>query len=106
MNDRTITIQDPRRFDGNPYQVAERAIRQLSGLLVVALDAWEPTDLMLRNAELERQLALGNALHNPAAEWPESPQGSKLSLARSHVAQAGLILRPLERAAAYDPKAR
>lgn len=106
MNVRNITIQDPREFDGDPYQVASRAIQQMSGLVAVTLEVWEPTNLMARNAELERQLALGNNLVNPAAEWPESPQGSRLRYAHEELHKVLLTLRTLERAVAYNPKGR
>lgn len=106
MNVRNLTIQDPREFDGDPYQVAQRAIQQMSGLVAVTLEVWEPTNLMARNAELERQLALGNSLVNPAAEWPESPQGRMLVNVRADLDKAQYRLRALERAVAYNPKAR
>lgn len=106
MNTKTFVVQDPREFDGDPYQVAERAIRQLRALLKVAEDLVEPTNLMLRNAELERQLALGNELTNPAAEWPESPQGRWLANVAEEIEAVQKRLASLERAAAYNPKGR
>jgi hypothetical protein len=106
VNTKSFVVQDPREFDGDPYQVAERAIRQLRGVLEVAETLVDPTNLMLRNAELERQLALGNKLVNPAAEWPESPQGRAFAKIADEVTLCRARLQSLEKAAAYNPKAR
>lgn len=106
MNTLTITIQDPRQFDGDPYQVAERAIQQLRGLIHVAQEVVEPTDLMARNAELERQLAFGKELGDAGAQWPESPQGRELGKVRYELVVMEQRLRVLESAVAFNPKGR
>lgn len=102
----TITVLDPRRFDGDPYQVAERAIQQLRGVIDLAEKLVEPTTLMVRNADLHRTLDLGNPLTSVAADWPESPQGRKLAQVNKELADALKALETLQRAAAYNPKAR
>lgn len=104
--DRNFTIQDPRSFDGDPYQVAERAIQQLNAVVALALDLYEPSMLMVRNADLERTLANGEKLTSVATDWPESPQGSQLARAKSDLEATHKRLRALERAAAYNPRAR
>lgn len=101
-----ITIQDPREFDGDPYQVAQRAIRQLHALVALSAEILEPTDLMARNAELERQLAFGNELGDAGKEWPESPQGRNLADVREMLGMAEARLTLLEQAVAFNPKAR
>lgn len=104
----TLTITDPREFEGDPYQVAERAIQQTRALALILLDSIVAVDLMARNAELERQLALGTdseALRRAAAGWPESPQGRKLQKLSEAVREAAEGLQSLEKAAAYNPKA-
>lgn len=104
----TLILPDPREFDGDPYQVAERAIQQLAGILD-AFDALvEPTDLMLRNAELERLMALGvegDDLRTQARAWPESPQAARLKGAQDLIREQKEALVVLSRAARYDPKA-
>jgi hypothetical protein len=102
----TFTVQDPRQFDGDPYQVAERAIQQLRAVLDQADKLLPATVLMVRNADLERTLALGNSLGDVAAEWPESPQGRKLAQVEADLAGIRTSLELLQRAAAYNPKAR
>ena len=61
---------------------------------------------MVRNADLERTLALGNDLGDVANEWPESPQGRKLAEIEQQLAAMQKTLGMLERAAAFNPKAR
>lgn len=104
--DRTFTVQDPRVFEGDPYQVAERAVRQLSALLALTQELMEPTRLMVRNADLERSLAAGIPLEEIAPGWPESPQGRILAQMDEELAATQKRLAMLARAAAYNPKAR
>jgi hypothetical protein len=99
-------VQDPRLYDGDCYQVAERAIQQLRGVIAEAEKLMGPTVLMIRNADLERTLALGNSLGDVAAEWPESPQGRKLTKIEEDLAGIRTSLELLQRAASYNPKAR
>lgn len=106
QDDRTITIQDPRNFDGDPYQVAERAIAQLGGVIKAAQDIYEPTMLMVRNADLERSLAADVPLDEIAPSWPESPQGRSLSKIADDLGAIQLRLIALHKAAGYNPRAR
>jgi hypothetical protein len=102
----TFVVQDPRQFDGDPYQVAERAIQQLRGVLEQFEALLPATVLMVRNADLERTLALGNALGDVAKEWPESPQGRKLTEIEDQIAAVQKTLTRLQAAAAWNPRAR
>jgi hypothetical protein len=107
--EKTFTVTDPREFDGDPYQVAERAVKQLRGIFAVADHNLTAVDLMVRNAELERLLATGvdgDELREKANGWPESPQGRKLAAIQQDVVKALDALASLEKAAAYNPKAR
>jgi len=101
-----ITVQDPREFDGDPYQVSVRAIQQVRGLIALATDVLEPTTLMVRNADLERELAFGNELGNAGKDWPESPQGRQLLIIAKQLEDAEARLARLEKATAFNPKAR
>lgn len=102
----TFTAQDPREFDGDPYQVAERAIQQLRGVINVAQGLMPSTVLMVRNADLERTLALGGELGDAATDWPESPQGRKLADIQEQLAAMQKTLGLLEKAASFNPRAR
>jgi hypothetical protein len=109
MNTRTVTITDPREFDGDPYQVASRAVAQIKGLTLLLIENLDAVDKMARNAELERLLSAGidaDDLREIAAAWPESPQGRKLSKVEELLGQIVLELSGLEKAVAYNPKSR
>lgn len=110
MNTRTITIVDPREFDGDPYQVAERAVAQIKALILLTAENLDAVDKMARNAELERLLSAGTndaaELRRLALAWPESPQGRKLSNILERLEESYGELNTLERAVAYNPKAR
>jgi hypothetical protein len=102
-----IAITDPREFEGDPYQVAERAIQQTRALTKLVRENVEAVNLMARNAELERQLAFGvegQELRAAAAAWPESPQGRKIAALLDALEQTESTLAPLEKAAAFNPK--
>lgn len=110
MSTRTVTITDPREFDGDPYQVAERAVAQIKGLTLLLIENLDAVDKMARNAELERLLASGSIdteeLRKQALGWPESPQGRKLSIAEERLQAIVNDLTSLERAVAYNPRSR
>ena len=106
---KTITVVDPREFDGDAYQVAQRAIQQVCALTGLLIQNMEPTNLMARNAELERLLSAGTSsdeLREAATAWPESPQGRQFASMSEALAEVQARLLSLERAVAYDPKAR
>lgn len=101
-NTHTLAVSDPREFDGNPYEVAERAIRQLQGLAGLIQLSLAATDKMARNAQMERDLALGN--EPDAAGWPESPQARLLARISEQNADHLRVLEQLAKAVAFDPK--
>lgn len=107
--DRHFVVVDPRNMDGDCYQVAERAIQQVSDLLEITSDNLEAADLMVRNAELERQLATGTdakTLRAAATLWNKSPQGRIIAESLETLRNTGKRLSGLKKAASYNPKAR
>ena len=103
-----ISITDAREFEGDPYQVAERAIQQTAALTALVLENLESVDLMARNADLERLLALGcspEELRAAAATWPESPQGRRIRSLQEALQGTADGLPALEKAVAFNPKA-
>ena len=97
-----VTFTDPRSFDGNPYDVAERAIAQCAGILKVYDQALEGAWLMTRNAEMERNLATQKP---PAGdEFLDTPQGRQFVKLSELLKESNRILGVLQVAAAYDPK--
>lgn len=109
MSTRTITVTDPREFEGDPYQVAQRAIQQAAALAALLHENLYAVDLMARNAELERHLSASvdaASLRATANAWPESPQGRRIAQIRADILAAEERLRGMEKAAAYNPTAR
>lgn len=98
----TLAVSDPREFDGDPYDVAERAIRQLQGLARLMELSLPATDKMARNAQMERDLALG--LPPDAAGWADSPQARLLARIAEQNADHVRVLEQLAKAVAFDPK--
>lgn len=96
-----VVITDPREYDGNPYEVAERAFLQAQGVAQLLYLTVEYAKLMARNAEMEREMALGGEPN--AAAFPKSAQGVKLSTLSKQVRSIDKTLEALRRAAAYDP---
>jgi hypothetical protein len=96
---RHFTVTDPRTFDGTPYEVAERAVAQTLGLVNVVLDTMPATEKMVLNAELSRQLALGDE-PDPHA----SALRRKLHAVQFKTADVARELEIIRRAAGYDPK--
>lgn len=98
----TFVVTDPRTFDGNSYEVAGRALAQLRGLYALIELSIEPTRLMVRNAELSRQIDNDEA--PDAAAWESGPQARILREISDNASETREMLRVLERAASYNPK--
>jgi hypothetical protein len=97
-----VTFVDAREFDGDPYEVAGQAVAMADGILQVAERAIEVGNLMARNAEMERNMALGQP---PAGdEWPDTPQGKLWKGVEGRTNELRKRLRTLKAAAEYDPK--
>lgn len=98
-----FVVADPTTFEGTPYEVASRALKQTEAVVGVAIDALERAEPMILNAQLSR-----NLLETPedarAREWDGSPQAIKLTTIAEHLAAAIKQIRVLERASSYDPR--
>lgn len=97
-----FVVTDPRTFDGNAFEVAQRAVDQVLALARLTELSLGPTVLMARNAELERQMALGD--EPDAAAWEQSTQAKQFASAVAELQNAQRRLRVLRRAVAFDPK--
>ena len=99
---KTFTVTDPRDFDANPYEVAERAVAQLEGLVLLARQVLPVSELMARNAEMTRRLELGG---QPEGDrWTEEPQGRQWKALTDELDQTLKRLRAMKAASSYDPK--
>lgn len=98
----TFTVADPRTFDGDPYEVAERALRQAAAVAGVLERMIDAADKMARNAEMER--AFANHEEPKGSDWPRSPQAKVLIKVKREAALAKLRLNTVAQAAGYNPR--
>lgn len=100
----TFTIADPRTFDGDPYEVAERAVAQAEALVKLSTQAVYDAWVMARNAELERQIV---ATGEPnATEFEQGIHGRKFADLITQFQEAQTTLAMLRRSAAFNPKGK
>lgn len=98
----TFTIADPRDFDGNPFEAAERSVAQLEGLVMLLTAALPMAELMARNAEMTRRMDAGG---DPEGDrWVEEPQGRQWRALNDEAERLRKRLRAMKAAAGYDPK--
>jgi hypothetical protein len=97
-----FTVTDPRTYEGNPYEVAERAVKQMESLLGLTLVALDGAELMARNAYMERNLSE----RKPAggSEWPDSPEGRRWTKLKATLIAQRPGVRALGAAAGFDPR--
>lgn len=98
----TFVVTDPREFDGDPYEVAERATLQAESLLKLTIQAVEDAEVMARNADLEQQMDLGG--EPDALSWATSAAGRRWKLVTDRLADAVPDLAVLRRFASFNPK--
>lgn len=98
----TYVYTDPRYFDGDPFEVADKAAAQASAAVELSARAVADADVMARNAELERQLYAGD---DPDAKgWPASAQGRRFRALAGALASHVRELSTLRKAAGYNPR--
>ena len=100
----TFAVADPRTFDGNPYEVAERAARQVEALARLTRQSAETARLMIRNADLERQLALDGACSAEAFE--DGALARKVDKVIEDAGDAEKAMKLVATAVAFNPKAQ
>lgn len=103
QNARNFTVADPRTFDGDPFEVADRAVRQTIALVQLALEAGEGANVMARNAEMERECQRGED-PDSALTWLDSPQGRQFNSVLGDLATVVTRLGILRKAAAFNPR--
>lgn len=97
-----FVITDPRDFDGNPFEVTERAIKQIEAIVGLAQTAIPCAELMARNAEMTRRIDLGG---EPEGDrWAGEPQGRQWAALRDELTAIRRRLRIMKAASTYDPK--
>ena len=99
----TFTLADPRSFDGDPYEVAERAVRQAEAVARVLVQTIDGARLMARNAQLERELAMTGECD--AVAYDESAEGRRFDSIKEAIEECQRKLKPLAAAVRFDPRA-
>jgi hypothetical protein len=97
-----FTVADPRTFDGDPYEVAERAVRQAAAVAAILKQAIDSAYLMARNAQMERDLVASGECD--AYAYDESAEGRRFATIKAEVENVESRLKPLTRAVGYNPK--
>lgn len=105
MSDRiqTFHIADARTFDGDPFEVAERAVRQASAVTKILTQTIADARLMARNAQLERELLTTGECDAPGYE--DSPEARTFDALSESVAEVERKLGLLARSVAFNPRA-
>ena len=99
---KSFTVVDPRTFDGDPFEVGERACKQAEAVARVLAGVTETANIMARNAEMERKLYANEDAD--AAGWDESPYGRRFARAAAAVREVERELSVLGKAAGFNPK--
>lgn len=99
----SFTLADPRTFDGDPYEVAERAVRQAAAVAHLLVDAIESAYVMARNAQLERELHASGECD--ATAYLPSAEGMRWTQTLKTAQAAEKNLAILAMAAGFNPKA-
>lgn len=99
----TFTVADPRSFDGDPYEVAERAFLQAAAVATILAACIDNAAIMARNAQLERNLQ-ETKNDARASEWEDSAQSRAIN--RNLHEARGLVrsLQAAAKAAGFNPK--
>jgi hypothetical protein len=98
----TFVVADPRTFEGDPFEVAGRAVDQAGALATLLEQAVEDAYVMARNAELERQAA-GEM---DVSLFESGPQGRKFQGIEDALRTSVRELKILRTAASFDPRKR
>jgi hypothetical protein len=99
---KTLTILDPRTFDGDPFTVAQRAAEQSKALVERTADQVVLSAVMHRNSFMETILQDGGELL--PMSWDDSAYARKWKEVDAHLQKAASLLETLGRAAGFDPK--
>lgn len=102
MNNEVIYYVDPRNFDGTPYEAAGQAVDQLISMSAHMQQAIGDAGIVIRSAEMERQIAVFGAPE--ASAFENGPQRALLTAMQRNMEQQITKLRALKIAATYDPK--
>lgn len=93
-----FVVADPRTFDGNCFEVADRAIAQTEALVALAAETAGDARIMARNSELERQP------EPDAIAWDTTAEARRWDNVAQLLTAVLTDLKVLRRVASYNPK--
>lgn len=102
--DQHFSVTDPRRFDGDPYDVARRACEQAKAVARILAECVNSASVMARNAQLERNLYESKGEDAGAKDWEDSPQARSFGRLHKEIKGYERTLASLSAAASYNPR--
>jgi len=99
---KTFTVGDPRTFDGDPFDVAERACAQAAAIARILALCVESAGTMARNAEMSRQIEASG--ESRPQDWEDSAQSRKFSKLHKQAKEVEAGMEQLSAAAGFNPK--
>jgi putative heme iron utilization protein len=97
-----FVVTDPTGYDGDPFEVAERAVRHAGATAAIYRNALLAAKPMVRNAEMDRQIHATGAAD--AEAFDESALAKRLDALVAEAEAAVRTCTLLSRAAGFDPK--
>lgn len=97
-----FALVDPRSFDGDPFEVAQRAVLQGEGLARLLVSTLGDARIMARNAEMERELQADGECDATAFE--DTALARQIDKQITQAEEAVKALRLIARAAGYNPR--
>lgn len=98
----SFVVTDPRTFEGDPFEVAERAAIQAEAVARILSVCLEGAALMARNAQAERDILMSGDCD--MASYADTAEGRRFEAIRDRVAAVQRDLRILIRAVGFNPK--
>jgi hypothetical protein len=98
----TFTVVDPRTFDGDEYEVAERACKQAQFVGKHLATCISTASIMGRNAQMSRDAHLEG--EPQARAWEDSIYGRKFARAEADAQRIVRDLEQLATAMGFNPK--
>ena len=95
-------MTDPRTFDGDPFEVAQRAAIQAEAVAQILTKCVADAALMARNAQAERDLLRTGGCD--MAGYADTAEGRRFASIHERITSAQSDLSILARAVGFNPK--
>lgn len=102
QTEQRFVVADPRTFEGDPFEVAERSFAQSEAIAGILKKSIADARVMARNAEMTRQL--DKTGETDAADFEDMVLAKQIDAMRAAVEKVEKSLKLLGKAASFDPK--